>query len=300
MNKILLTTILLLLLLTSVCGCSKEQQYSPTQFPEFKLKEDIENSIKTINNETIIIEEKSENIQNESQKIYDGAIIIESSFVEDKSKIEPYLDNIKNSSKIIIKDSKEIIKANLSIQEVKNILKSAEDKISTSNKLIEKIIKERDKALKDKEDILKEKNSQLHKTLQWLITGCIIGCGAFIILFFFTGSKAGLFASGGCGLVLMIAIFVDKYITYLAIGGGVLLLIMAGILVYNIYIKNKAFSEVVSTVEITKQELSPESKIKIFGEKKKIGETKKIQSPSTEVEIKKIKLKNKFKNLLKI
>ena len=135
--------------------------------------------------------------------------------------------------------------------------------------------------------------------LQWLIISCIVGCGAFIVLFFYTGSKGGLTAAGGCGIVLIIAIAVNKFITYLAIGGGVLLLVMAGILLYNIYIKNKAFSQVIETVEVVKNELSLESKIKIFGEKSKKGSTKKIQSPTTEFEVKKVKNKNKISNLKK-
>ncbi len=298
-KNLLLITIVILLFFTSGCDLFQKNK-EHLLIPDFKIKEDLNRSITGIETNTAIIVKKTEIISTKAQSIYNSATIIESEIPdENKEKINPHLESIKENSKSIIKNSQEILKVNMSIQEIKNILISAKDKVKSTDLILEKLVKERDEALEAKKIAEEQKNSQLHKTLQWLIAACIVGCGAFIILFFFTGSRGGLFAAGGCGLVLIIAIFVDKYIAYLAIAGGAILLLMVGVLVYNIYVKNKALLEIVDTVEITKSELSDESKLKIFGEKKKIGETKKIQSPSTEAEIKKIKLKNKLKNLLK-
>ena len=106
-------------------------------------------------------------------------------------------------------------------------------------------------------------------------------------------------AAGGCGLVLMIAIFVNQFILYLAIGGGILLLLMAGILLYNIYIKNKAFSEVVETVEATKTKLPSDKKAELFGEDGQTGIMDSIQSPETIKMVKKEKSKMSLWNTMK-
>ena len=152
-------------------------------------------------------------------------------------------------------------------------------------------MKERDDLTIALEKAEEARDSALHKMLQWLIIGCIVGCGAFIVLFFYTGSKGGLVAAGGCGVVLIIAIFVNKYIVYLAIGGGVLLLIMAGLLLYNIYIKNKAFKEVVDTVEVAQDNMTEENIDKIFGKNGQTGIMDSIQSKSTMELVKKEKTK---------
>ncbi len=294
------TAILPLILLTILffcAGCNETVQ-TPDNIADLKTKKDITDSIVKIETNTKIIEEKTEDISQEAQKIYNNTVEVESGLSEVlKEKMGIYLVDIKNSSQTIIVDAKEVIRANMDLATVKTILENAADKVETTDELLKTLVKERDDLTIALEKAEEARDSALHKMLQWLIIGCIVGCGAFIVLFFYTGSKGGLMAAGGCGLVLVIAIFVNKYIVYLAIGGGVLLLIMAGLLLYNIYIKNKAFSQVVDTVEVAKNELSLESKIKIFGEKPKEGATKKIQSPSTEAEVKKIK--NKMSRLLK-
>ena len=291
-KNLLLITIVILLFFTSGCDLFQKNK-EHLLIPDFKIKEDIDRSLVVINENTIVIKEKTEIISTKAQSIYNSAIVIESEIPsKNKEKIIPHLETIKENSKSIIKDSQEIFKANMSILEIKNILISAKNKVKSTDLILEKLVKERDDLLEENKKILEQKNSQLHKTLQWLIVSCIVGCGAFIVLFFFTGSKGGLFAAGGCGLVLIITIFVDKYIAYLAIAGGIILLLMVGILIYNIYIKNKAFKEIVKTVEITQDNLEESVRDKIFGkEDGENGLMRKIQSPSTEKLVKKEKSK---------
>ena len=289
-----LILLILTLLLFSTSGCNLlKQNNEHLLIPDFKIKEDLDNSIKIINDKTVVIEEKSDHISITAQEVYNKAVGIQSKITdENKEKINPDLETIKENSKSIIKDSREILKANMSILEIKNILISAKNKVKSTDLILNKIVKERNDLLEENKKILEQKNSQLHRTLQWLIVSCIVGCGAFIVLFFFTGSKGGLFAAGGCGLVLIITIFVDKYIAYLAIAGGIILLLMVGILIYNIYIKNKAFKEIVKTVEITQDNLEESVRDKIFGkEDGENGLMRKIQSPSTEKLVKKEKSK---------
>ncbi len=291
-KNLLLTITIIILLFTSGCDLFKQNK-EHLLIPDFKIKEDINRAITGIETNTVIITEKTENISTKAQSIYNSATVIESKIPnENKEKINPHLESIKEDSKSIIKNSQEIFKANMSIQEIKNILISAKDKIKITDEILEKLVKERDKALEAKERAEEARDSALHKKLQWLIIGCLTGCGLFIVLFLMTGSKAGLIGSGACGLILVLAIFVQKYMAYLAIGGGILLLLMVGVLIYNIYIKNKALSEIVRTVEVTQDNLEESVRDKLFGkEDGENGLMRKIQSPSTEKLVKKEKSK---------
>ena len=304
-TKLITLTMMMLILMCGGCGndwmcdnlgwfCPK----NPTNKPEVNIVEDVENAQNIVEESTTTIEESTKKISTEANKINRETTEVERKVPADtKNAIVPHIDSIKESSTTILEETTTINKASAELSGAKSLLDGAGKKIAVVEDALDKMTKERDKALEDKRKAEEDRDSALHETLQWLIVGCIIGCGAFIVLFFYTGSKGGLFAAGGCGMVLIIAIFVNMYIVWLAIGGGVLLLLMVGWLLYNIYIKNKAFKEIVETVEIAKNELSPESKIKIFGEKPKEGYAKKIQSSATESEVKKVK--NKIPELWK-
>jgi len=289
--KTIILSLILITLLSFCIGCNKEIQ-TTGEIADLKIKQDINDSISKIEINTKTIEEKTENISTEAQKIHDNTVKVESGLSKELlDKMGIYLIEVKNSSQTIMVDAKEIIRANMDLATVKTILENASDKVETTDELLKTLVKERDDLKVALEKAEEEKNSQLHKTLQWLIVASIVGCGAFIVLFFFTGSKGGLMAAGGCGLILIIAIFVNKYITYLAIGGGVLLLAMVGLLLYNIYVKNKAFKEVVDTVEVAQDNMTPEAKEKLFGGNGETGVMDTIQSPETMILVKKEKSK---------
>ncbi len=289
--KIYLPIILSLIIFFCV-GCGEEVRTNDNGRIIDQTKKDITDSIIKIEIDTKIIEEKTENISQEAQKIYDDTVKIESGLSEVlREKMGIYLVDVKNSSQTIIVDAKEVIRANMDLATVKTILENASDKVETTDELFKTLVKERDDLTIALEEAEEARDSALHKMLQYLIIGCVVGCGAFIVLFFYTGSKGGLMAAGGCGLVLIIAIFVNKYIFYLAIGGGVLLLVMAGLLLYNIYIKNKAFKEVVDTVEVAQDNMTKEDIDKIFGKNGQTGIMDGIQSKSTMELVKKEKTK---------
>jgi hypothetical protein len=286
--KIRLFILITLMLMCSGCGnwmCDNIGWFCPdppSNKPEVNTVEDIQETQK-------IIKESSETIEKASGEIADEAnkIIIEANEAkgkipkEAKAEIAPHIDSIKESSTAILEDTTTINKASAKLVAAQSLLDSAGKKVVIVEDALDKMAEERDSALEAKRKAEADRDSALHKTLQWLIVGCIVGCGAFIVLFFYTGSKGGLFAAGGCGLVLIIAIFVNMYIVWLAIGGGVLLLLMVGWLLYNIYIKNKAFKEIVDTVEIAKSNLPSDKKAELFGGKGQTGIMDGLQSKST-------------------
>lgn len=256
--------------------------YSSTTPPEFNTGKDISQAQE-------IVEKSTKEIKDATGDIAKETISIKKQIDQTKEKIsteirkeiDVHLNNINESSNTISEKTQDINKSIAELSGANSLLNNAGKKIGTIEKALDKITKERDQAIKDRDEALADRDSQLHKALQWLIVSCIVGCGAFIVLFFFTGSKGGLMAAGGCGLVMIIAIAVNKFILYLAIGGGILLLLMAGILLYNIYVKNKAFSEVVETVEIAQENMSEEARNKIFGGEGEQGVMKKVQSKET-------------------
>jgi hypothetical protein len=277
-TKLLCITLLMILMCS---GCSMCESFGwfcdepPTDDPKYQINKDLSEVQEAIEEKTTVINQATEEINKEADSIKNETTSVANKVPdENRPAINPHLVNIKKSSDAIKKEASNIESASTDLLASKDILKTAEKKVEVTQEAINKVIKERDEAIE-------ARDSALHKTLRWLIVGCIVGCGAFIVLFFYTGSKGGLTAAGGCGIVLIIAIAVNKFITYLAIGGGVLLLIMACILLYNIYIKNKAFSQVVDTVEVAQDNMSEEARNKIFGGEGEQGIIKNVQSKET-------------------
>ncbi len=296
MKTKLLFILIALMLLCS--GCDLFQQRPKTTLPEMNTGKDISQTQSIIEKSTKEIKEATGDISKETQAIKKEIDQIKIP-AELRKEIDVHLDKINKSSNTISEKTQDINKSVAELAGATSLLDNAGKKIITIEKALDDITKERDRAIIARDEALADRDSALHKTLQWLIVGCIVGCGAFIVLFFYTGSKGGLFAAGGCGLVLIIAIFVNMYIVWLAIAGGVLLLLMVGWLLYNIYIKNKAFSEVVSTVEVTKTGLTLDKKAELFGKDGEIGLMNKIQSTSTIDLIKKEKAKMSLWNSVK-
>lgn len=296
----------ILLIGSGGCGdwaCENFKLFCPKDLiikPEVNTIEDIKDAKKIVIESSNTIEKASSEIATEANKITTEATNAQSKIPDNvKAEINPHMISIKKSSAAILEDTTTINKASARLDGAKSLLDGAGKKVVIVETALNKIAKERDAAVKAQKKAEADRASQLHRTLQWLIAGCIVGCGAFIALFFFTGSKGGLIAAGGCGLVLVIAIFVDLYITWLAIGGGVLLLAMVGWLLYNIYVKNKAFSQVVETVEVAKTGLSEDKKEELFGKNGQTGIMDSVQNPTTINLVKKEKSKMSLWNSMK-
>jgi len=124
-------------------------------------------------------------------------------------------------------------------------LKVVEKEVKNIEKGLIKVVKERDKALKDRD-------SQINKILSWLIIITIMGAGIFAVLFFLHGNKMGLTGSAICLVIMSISLFIQLYYIYIVIIGGLILVSLIVLIIYNVIAKNKAFKEVVQSFEVVK------------------------------------------------
>jgi len=271
MNKILLTTILSVLLLTSVCGCSKEQQYSP-EYIDFQIKEDVNRSIDIIEKSTIKIEEKSNNI------------------LEVINSIPMIPIEIKEDIKFIINNARIIKEENTKIKSTIVSLKKVVEKIEKIEDISKQIEKDRNE-LKEKLRIAEESaEAENRKMLQRIIFLSILGFGGSVALMLLGNAKIGTVGIGCSLSTLVLSIVINQHIILISwIGMGLILLI--GIyLIYQAFIQGKIKKELIQTTELVKDNLTEEKKEEIFGKK---SEVKRVQSLNTENEVKRIKSKIK-------
>ena len=271
MNKILLTTILSVLLLTSVCGCSKEQQYSP-EYIDFQIKEDVNRSIDIIEKSTIKIEEKSNNI------------------LEVINSIPMIPIEIKEDINSVIKDAQLIRDENTKIKSTIVSLKKVVEKIEKIEDISKQIEKDRNE-LKEKLRIAEESaEAENRKMLQRIIFLSILGFGGSVALMLLGNAKIGTVGIGCSLSTLVLSIVINQHIILISwIGMGLILLI--GIyLIYQAFIQGKIKKELIQTTELVKDNLTEEKKEEIFGKK---SEVKRVQSLNTENEVKRIKSKIK-------
>ena len=299
--KLLFIAIVLILLFSSGCGllCDNFGIFCEAPLvnkPEFNIKEDIKNAQITIKNSTTAIEKASQEISIEANKINQEISEVPTGV---KSGIASHLNIIKKSSTTIIKGTTKINKATAKLSSAQSLLENAGQKIEVTEGVLDIVIKERDSALVAQKRAEEEKDSQMQKMLQWLIISCIIGAGICVVAFFMFGNKNGLIGAGACVLVLTLASFVQAYFIYLAIIGGCLLLLLLVGLIWNIMVQKKAFSQVIDTVEIVKNNLTEDKKTELFGKEGETGKMNSIQSQSTQSMVKKEKEKMTLWNSIK-
>jgi hypothetical protein len=284
----LLVSMIILMLICSGCGnwmCDNIGWFCddlPINRPEVNTLQDIEDAYKTLEESSGIIEKASGEIAIEANKINTEANEVKGKIpVEAKAEIDPHLESIKISSAAIIEDTTTINKASAELDGAKSLLDSAGKKVVIIEKALDKMTEERDVALEAQRKAEADRDSALHKAIRWLILASIVGAGALGVFGLMYGSKMCLTLSAVCIVVMSMAIFIETYFIYLAIGGGVILIALVGFMIYNIYVQKKAFKEVVDTVEIAQENLTPEERSKIFGGKGQTGVMDGIQSKST-------------------
>jgi hypothetical protein len=284
----LLVSMIILMLICSGCGnwmCDNIGWFCddlPINRPEVNTLQDIEDAYKTVEESSGIIEKASGEIAIEANKINTEANEVKGKIpVEAKAEIDPHLESIKISSAAIIEDTTTINKASAELDGAKSLLDSAGKKVVIIEKALDKMTEERDVALEAQRKAEADRDSALHKAIRWLILASIVGAGALGVFGLMYGSKMCLTLSAVCIVVMSMAIFIETYFIYLAIGGGVILIALVGFMIYNIYVQKKAFKEVVDTVEIAQENLTPEERSKIFGGKGQTGVMDGIQSKST-------------------
>ncbi len=290
---------MLFLFLFVLSGCDLFN-HNNTDVPDLKIQEDIKSAQNAVEKSSIIIKKSSDEITKEAISIKKEADKTSNALpLKEREKVDPHLSSIKESSDAIIEDTYDINKATAELSSVNSLLNNAEEKIIAVESTLKKVETERDTAIEERDKALIDKNSQMQKMLQWLVIACIVGAGLCVVAFFMFGSKMGIVGAGACVLVLTLASFVQAYFAYLAIAGGLILLALLGVLIWSVILQKKAFSQVVDTVEVTKNGLSPAKKEELFGKDGEIGLMNKIQSPSTINLVKKEKAKMTVWNSIK-
>ena len=306
MKTKIMTLMIILMFMCSGCGnwmCENLGMFcppEPSNKPEVNIVEDIKEAKKTVDSSSEAIEEASKEISAEANKITTEATKVQGKVPKEvKSRIDPHLDSIKESSNAILEETTIINKASAELVGAKSLLNSAVKKVVIVEDALDDMTKERDAALKALAKAEKDRDSALHDAIRWLILASIVGAGALGVFGLMYGSKMCLTLSAVCIVIMSMAIFIEAYFVYLAIGGGIILLALLGLLIYNVVSEKmkaaKAIKEIVDTVEVTQEHLSDDDKIKLFGGRGQTGIMDGLQSKSTMDLVQ--KSKNKMSNL---
>jgi len=288
--KAILPIVLAIILLCG--GCDMFQSRKVTTKPELNTGKDISQAQKTIEESSKEITSATKDITKETQIIKDEATATKGKLPADvKEKIDPHLDKITTSSSAIESDAQDINKAVANLSGAESLLDNASQKIVVTEKALNTMEKERDDALIAQKEAEEARDSALHNAIKWLIMASIVGAGALGVFGFMYHSKMCLTLAGVCIVIMSIAIFVEAAFIYLVIGGGLILVSLVGFTIYNIFIQQKAFKEVVNTVEVAQDNMDPEVKERLFGADGETGVMDTIQSPETMELIKKEKSK---------
>ena len=256
-----------------------------TQKDIITAKKIIENSATSIENATDSITKEVETIQIETELVTDD--------IPDEARTESdkHLIKIEESSAKIAEDANEINSVTTKLTGATTILDVAGAKAADDKEAVKILEKERNAALEKAKQAKEELDSMMHRAIRWLVIACIVGAGIFGVIAVMYGSKIGIAGAACCGVILAIAVFVETYFVYLAIGGGVILAGLVGLVIYRIWMQKKALKETVDTVEVVKDNLSDETRTMLFGGEGETGIMDSIQSKTTIGLIKKEKEK---------
>lgn len=140
-------------------------------------------------------------------------------------------------------------------------------------------------------------NKQLKEKFAWISIASFAGLVLSIVLAFM-GNKIAVTVAIGCAISLALSIFLIQSWAYIPWVVGGILLIAAGVTIWQIIEKKKAVEELIVTGEIAKHELGEEKRKKLFGDGALPGVVSSIQSNSTQkmVQEARQKLPNSKKN----
>ncbi len=280
-TKLCIISVLIILLLSGGCDFWKSKN---TNVPTFHTSKNISTAIKKIDENTKEIKKTTKNIKESAEDIKNNIVKIDDKIDDNvKQEIDAHLKSITNGSSSIIANVGTINNNLNNISSSTSEIKESNKQIGELENLVVKLEKERDDAIKDKEELENKSQEKLNTMLIYLIGASIVACAGFAILFVFSGNKMGILGCGISVLVLIIATTLKVYFLWVAIAGGVMLLLFMAFMAYNILTKNKAFKELVSGFEITKSKLSPDQKEELFGGTGdgNIGKIGEAQSPAT-------------------
>ena len=295
------TLILLLILGISmgfVGSCSKHLS-TPTEFEELKPTKNLKNATKNVEDVSKKIGEGAKKIDTNAESIKESAKEIDKSVPDNvKITVKPHTANIIKKSDAIITEATKIASLQSQLGQALSDLEIATDKMGKMEEQIITSIQERYKAFAERDKILEKlKESEAReseataKLLRWLILACVIAAGASIALMVFRSFAFGAALLIGSIATLILAITINAYFEWIALGGLVVLALVVVAIGFQLWRKQKNLNEVVTTTEIVKDKLNDKERKELFGQGADPGRISTIQSTSTENVVNKIRRK---------
>jgi hypothetical protein len=275
--------IVLLLLITS-CKTPPDKVYDDIK----KATPDIQKHIETVNKSTTSIDESADETIKEADGIKKVAANISSKVPNESKEIDSRADNIKTLQNQIKKSSQDLKVSNQNLANAEKRVAALEAQNTEKG---DEITKLREELAKEKE----AKKAALFSKLVYVIILSII-LGAICIVVAIRGETKAFWGAAVCGAVIVISLGISFYSTQIAIAGAIA--VVAGLVLvvwqaYSEYTSRKANDELVETVEVAKEHMKTEEKIKLFGEGTRPGEAHMIQSPTTRKLVNKTREKKK-------
>lgn len=277
LTKALLIIMLAIVLMGSSCGENRKDftHNNPTQ--------DIKHTNKEIDKTQTEMDDSAKKVESSANNIDNSTEKIESKVQEKtKPKIADDVNNIFNSTSIIRNESEKIRQLSTRLKNVQSKLNQAQSKFEKIEEDYEQMKKERDEAIEAKKKALENKKSFTKVMLRWIIVASVIGCGASIAVMVFLSPMTGGALLLGSGGTLGLSLVLEQYFQWIAFGGLVILAIVVGYVLFQLYEHRNALGEVINTTETVKGKLSPEDREEVFGHREKPGQAFMQQSKHTE------------------
>lgn len=298
----------LLAIVFSLCALSCQEPQAPKPFTDYQAGTKVSEAADEVRTTREGMVESAGVIQEETKSIRIDTSEIEKKVPkESKPQIDGHIKNINDSTKSIDHQSlailtleEQLMHSQTKILEAETNISEMEDATKAAIKSATVAEKEQQKLHKQVNELKTDQKNAAKKMIHWLIVSCIIGGGIAIALAFFGHWAIGGTLGLACGATLTLAITVEAYFDYIAYGGLFILGLGVAIMIYQLFVKRKAFEEVVHTTELAKDKLDPANRSKIFGDRTEPGLASVIQNKMTEKQVRQQRkqLKNQWGSIL--
>ena len=298
-QKLLTFFLILAIGVVGFIGACNPPLSTPTEFEELKPTENLENATSNVTEAKKKIKEGTSKIDTSADVIKRNAKEINSAVPEEvKLTVAPHTSRIISESDAIKSEAALIAALEKQLGQALSDLNIATDKMRQMEEQLVASIGERDKAFEERDKIMEKleeaearESEATARLLRWLILACVIAAGASVALMVFHNFGTGATLLAGSIATLILAITVNAYFEWIAIGGLVVLAIVVVAIGFQLWRKQKSIEEVVTTTEITKSRLTPEQRKELFGNKAEPGIISTVQSTSTEGIVDKVRRK---------
>jgi ABC-type multidrug transport system fused ATPase/permease subunit len=265
--------------------------------PVVKEVIDVNNETKAeIDSKTDETIKKADEIKEEARKIID---IVPP---EVKPDVKPNIDSIDNKAdeikdlQISLKEQGKKLdeitdKLEITLVDIITITSQKEQLRAEKGELIKKLEEKEQELLKERD----LKQQALFSKMIYLIIASVI-LGAICLVSAFRGDSKAIWGAVGAGVIIIVSLSISFYMTEFAIVGFIAIIGGLGLVAWNAYkdnINQKATEELVHTVEVAKDKLTPSDTEAIFGKHAMVGQAHLIQSPATVKRVQEVRKKRR-------